>query len=196
MAAVALFCVAVLSAFVFVLFGSLLEMYKNIRQLRELAGVLDSPLEIEISSLSSKFPSDYGMPPTLDTVSSALILFLSESCSTCRILAAAIGRRLPPGVWVIIEGKTVASAGAFLEAFFDLNDSHERVLIDFDGSIAEKLGLDTTPVGFRVENGIFVKATTVPSTRYLESILPFPLGLQRVHGQKMRDADRFTLEGV
>ena len=35
-----------------------------------------------------------------------------------------------------------------------------------------------TPVGFRVEDGRIVNATTVPSQRYLFSILPKPIRLR------------------
>ncbi len=57
--------------------------------------------------------------------------------------------------------------------------SDNRVIVDLNNRIAKSIGLDTTPVGFRIENGVFTNATTVPSSRYLISILPKPLRLRR-----------------
>src|SRR5262245_50776784 len=40
-ATLALICVALLSLFVAILFGALLELYRDVRQLRDVAGILD-----------------------------------------------------------------------------------------------------------------------------------------------------------
>lgn len=155
-------------------------MYRDIRQLRDVAGILDRPLSIDIGSVKGEKPSFYGLPQALDSASSAVVLFLSGRCATCRSLAAGFERELPSGLWVVLDS---AGARAFSYAWnpYELTNekSDNRVIIDLNNKIANRIGLDTTPVGFRVENGTFTNATTVPSSRYLVSILPKPIRLKR-----------------
>ena len=175
MATLTLIAVGVLALVVFALFGALLELYKDVHQLRDAVGILDRPLNVDIGKVAGTDPSQYGLPEPLDGAASALVLFLSEKCATCRTLAGSFDRSLPFGLWVILESRSEGSAEAFLE-HYNLN-SMSRISVDVAGEIAGRLGLDTTPVGFRIENGRLSSATTVPSIRYLKSILPKPIKL-------------------
>jgi hypothetical protein len=173
MATLALILVTALALLTFVLFGALIELFKDVRQLRDIAGVLDRPLELGIDRVAGTMPSAYGLPSALDSASSALVLFLSDKCSTCRVLASSLKEGLPNGLWVVVEAGTKGAALAFLETFkLDQAQLDGRVSIDEDGAIAGRIGLDTTPVGFRIKNGRIVNATTVPSVRYFQSIVP------------------------
>jgi len=162
-----------LSLFVFILFGALLELYRDVRQLRDVAGILDRPLNVDIGPLIGHAPSEYGLPRSLDSNAGALLLFLSERCLTCRIIASSFQQALPVGLWIVAEARDADSAKWFMELTKLVRD--DRVSMDVGGEIAARMGLNTSPVGFRIENGRFVSATTVPSTRYLQSILPAPL---------------------
>jgi len=178
-ATLALAAVGLLALLVFVLFGALVELFRDVRQVRDVLGVLDRPLEVDLGGIAGTAPSEHGLPAALDAEASALVLFLSEKCATCRVLAAAVGASLPAGLWVVLEARSAESATAFL-------DSHGmspatcggRLVVDVEGRIAASVGLDTTPVGFRVEEGRLTRATTVPSTRYLFSVLPQPIRLK------------------
>ena len=179
MVTLALILVAVLAALNFLMFGALVELFKDVRQLRDIVGVLDRPLDLSIGRVAETPPSQYGLPNAIDAEKAALVLFLSDKCSTCRILAASLKQGVPPGLWVVIEAGTRGAAQAFLEAFdLDKKQADGRVLVDVDGAIASRIGLDTTPVGFHVKNGRFVNATTVPSVRYFQSIVPAPVPLK------------------
>jgi len=175
MAVLALIAVGLLSLLVFVLLGALLELYRDVRQLREAAGILDRPLSVDIGPLVNTAPSKYGLPEALDSTASALLLFLSERCLTCRVIASSLAQSLPPGLWVVAESRNAQAAEKFLEVTNLRTD--DRVTLDVEGKIAARLGINTSPVGFRIESGRFVSATTVPSVRYLFSILPAPLRL-------------------
>ncbi len=180
MATIALIAVALLALLVFVLFGALLELYRDVRQLRDVAGILDRPLHVEIGSVAGSRPSSYGLPEILDSTVSGLVLFLSERCASCRALAAGLDDPLPQGLWIIIQASSATSAASFLESYA-LNDKtgNHRVIVDIGGELAHRLGLEVAPVGFRVENGVLLSATTVPSSRYLTSILPVPVRLKQ-----------------
>ena len=158
-----------MALFVAALFGALVELFRDVRQMRDALGILDRPLNVDLGHVAGTRPSSHGLPRELDARHSAIVLFVSERCETCRALMAGLTRPLPNGLWVVIEARDAASATRFAEAC-ELSD--ERITIDVEGAIAQSIGLDTSPVGFRVEQGVLTSATTVPSSRYLTSILP------------------------
>ena len=182
--------VAVLALVVFVLCGVVLELFRDVRQLRDAAGILDRPLDIEIGAVAGARPSSVGLPDDLDSMPSALVVFLSDRCGTCRSIAAALGGRIPPLLWLVLEARSPESAAKFIESYeMAAMTGDGRLLVDPDGAIASRMGLDITPVGFRVEDGRITKATTVPSKRYLLSIVPQPIRLRRPDGMpKEREA--------
>jgi hypothetical protein len=172
------FAVALLALLVFVLLAVVRELVKDVRQLREAAGILDRPLDVALGSVVGTKPSGYGLPDGLDAEESAILLFLSERCGTCRSIAASFGETLPDGLWVVLEARSPDAAIEFLESSHMPKMNDGRVCVDVGGAIAERIGLNTTPVGFRVEHGLIMSATTVPSTRYLTSIVPNPIRLR------------------
>jgi hypothetical protein len=175
-----LIAVALLALIVFLLFGALLEMYKDVRQLRDAVGILDRPLTVDIGRVAGTTPSSYGLPQAIDAAPSAIVLFLSERCATCHSLARGLLRPLPGGLWVVVEARDHSSAASFLDSSGLSGTSlSEQVVVDVAGEIARRIGLNTTPVGFRVERGLLTQATTVPSSRYLTSILPEPVRLRQ-----------------
>ncbi len=180
MATALMVVVGVLAVLVFLLFGIVIELYRDVRQLREVAGILDRPLEVALGDVLGTKPSSHGLPGALDSAASAIVLFLSDRCATCHALAAAFGGALPAGLWIVLEAANPAAAEKFLASHGLTAASTEgRLCVDAAGSIAERIGLRTTPVGFRVDNGRLAGATTVPSTRYLSSILPNRVRLER-----------------
>jgi hypothetical protein len=180
MVTLTLVLIAVLAIVNFLMFGALVELFRDVRQLRDIVGVLDRPLHLGIGRVAGTAPSLYGLPGALDSTNSAVVLFLSDKCSTCRTLAASLeGRSLPLGLWVIVEAATENAAQAFVETLgLNTQQADGRVLVDVDGAIASRIGLDTTPVGFQITNGRVVEATTVPSVRYFQSIVPTPIQLK------------------
>lgn len=179
MATVALIAVGVLALLVAVLFAALVELFRDVRQLRDAAGILDRPLPVEVDSIAGTRPGLYGLPRALDGASSAIVLFLSDRCATCRVLAAGLGNPLPSGLWVVLEARTPESATEFLERYGLIGSAREgRLIVDVAGEIAHRIGLNTTPVAFRIEDGAVTSATTAPSSRYLHSILPEPVRLR------------------
>lgn len=172
--------VGVLALLVFVLAGAVIELYRDVRQLREVAGILDRPLDVDLGDVDDAPPSRFGLPEALDSAASAVVLFLSARCGTCHALAAGLDGRLPDRLWLVLEARGPDAAAEFLESYGLAPAARDgRLLVDADERIAESIGLDTTPVGFRVENGRITSATTVPSLRYLTSIVPEPVSLGR-----------------
>jgi hypothetical protein len=170
MAATALIAVGILSVLMSVLFRVLVELFRDVRQMRDALGILDRPLTLDIRSAAGRPPSSYGLPRQLDDEKSALLLFLSDRCATC-----SLGGTLPAGLWIVVEAATGQAAAEFIDMYGmtpGLRD--ERVWVDPAGTIAGRIDLKATPAGLRIENGVLKDAGTVPSMRYLTSILPVP----------------------
>ena len=180
MATIELTSIALLALLVAVLFGAQLEVYRDVRQLRDALGILDRPLAVDIGPVAGTQPSALGLPRALDTAASAVVLFISDRCETCRALAAGLGQPLPAGLWVVLEARSAASAADFLNAHGLTGSVPDgRIVVDVAGEIAARIGLNLTPIGFRLENGLLTGATTVPSSRYLASIVPERIPLRR-----------------
>jgi hypothetical protein len=171
--------VAVLAVVVFVLLAAVRELVKDVLQLRAALGILDRPLDVDVGSVAGTLPSSYGLPDALDAEAAAVVLFLSERCGTCRSIAASFVDELPDGLWVVLEASSPDAAAEFLEDSRLPAIGGGRVVIDVAGGVAERIGLNTTPVAFRVAAGRITSATTVPSARYLTSIVPQPIRLRR-----------------
>lgn len=189
MATVALIAVGILALLVAVLFAALVELYRDVRQLRDVAGILDRPLTVEIGAVAGTPPSRHGLPAVLDGAASALVVFLSERCATCRALAASFDGSLPAGLWLVVDAADPLSAARFLEMHrLGAQVPGGRVIVDVSSAIARSIGLDTTPVGFRVDAGRITGATTIPSARYLSSVLPHPIRLKPTPSTEWREA--------
>jgi len=178
-AAAALTATAVLALLLAVFFGALLEMFRDVRQLRDALGILDRPLSVDIGAAAGTRPSIHGLPRALDSAAAAIVLFLSDRCETCRALAAGVAKPLPENLWIVLEARSPDSAASFLSAHGLMPGAapEERVVVDLAGEIAGHVGLNTTPICFRLQDGVLTHATTVPSSRYLTSILPMPIRL-------------------
>lgn len=173
MVTVLLIAVGLLALLVAVLFSALVEMYRDLRQVRDALGILDRPLNIDIGAAAGAHPSQFGLPRALDSAGAAIVLFLTERCTTCQAIAASLPHPLSPDLWIVFEARSAQSAEALLERYgLTKLVTDGRVIPDVEGAIGSRLDVRIAPAGFRVENGRFTYATTVPSTRYLKSILP------------------------
>jgi hypothetical protein len=180
--------VAVLALLTFALAGVVIELYRDVRQLREVNGILDRPLDVDLADVAGTRPSAYGLPKVLDSSASAIVLFLSDRCATCHALADGFNGALTPGLWVVLEARSPQATDEFLARHgLTAAGTDGRLLVDVAEGIAEKIGLRTTPVGFRVQDGRIVGATTVPSRRYLSSILPNRVRLERSPSLPMKE---------
>jgi hypothetical protein len=183
MAPVTLAVVALLALLVFLLLSAVLELFRDVQQLRDALGILDRPLDVALGDIAGSSPSAFGLPIALDEEPFAIVLFLHESCGTCRALATALDGRVPEGLWIVMEARTPESAKEFLTRFGVPWEGSPRVIIDSERQVADRLGLNIASVGLRIQNGTIVNASTIPSTRYLGSLLPGSLRLGQPTGQ-------------
>jgi len=153
-----LIAVAILATLMCVLFCALLELFQDVRQMRDALAILDRPAPIDIGRAAGTAPSAYGLPPQLDAAKGALLLFLSDKCSTCRVLAATIGGSMAAGLWIVVEASSPHAAELFVENYgLAQGIEDHRVIIDPAGTIAGQLRLNTTPVAYRMRKRVLAK---------------------------------------
>jgi hypothetical protein len=151
--------------------GALIEMFEQIKQVRIFLDMVDRPLSLDLDSSLGLEASTVGLPSALNDAERAMVLFLSNKCTTCRKLAATIaGGSLPLAMWVVIV-PVMGDAEDFVDEFQLRGD---RILVDEGQRIASQMRLSTTPAAVFVENGRLARAQTVPSVRELYSALPVP----------------------
>jgi hypothetical protein len=159
--------VIALAAGVSLLFGAQVEMFRDLQQLRDYAGLLDRPVPLELGDAAGRHPSAVGLPKSLDSALTAVVLLLSDKCATCRSLAQGLQGPMPRGLFVVVDPVYGSEDG--LRLGYDLEPS--LTLIDADRAVSQQLDLEVTPAAVIVEDGVMVRAVTVPSTRQLHALL-------------------------
>lgn len=161
--------IAVVAVFVSaVTAAALIELYANVKQIRDSTGLSDEPIEFEITDIEDQQPSSFGLPAIFDTASLTL-LFMSPKCVSCDALAAEIGSVVPDGIQIVVTATDYEQAIDWLGSF---NVPVDDAIIDADRSIADGLGLHATPAAVVLDKGRVARALTVPSPRWLQSLRP------------------------
>ncbi len=176
---VLLVLLCLLAAVVFIQLGAMVEMFRHVQQIRTHLDLVDRPLPLDLGARQGAQPSAIGLPAVLDGAQTAMVLFLSNTCATCRSIAAALRGAVPQTLWVVVEPVFNDDADLFVEEFALQN---ERVLVDQESRIAGQLGLDITPSAIFIQDGRIERAQTVPSSRQLFSVLPVVRPLSPSHG--------------
>lgn len=170
LAVVALVLVVVLAIVVALLLGALVEMYRQVEQLRAYLSIEDRVEEIDSAHLAGRAPSAFGLAEHLDTVPAGGVLVLSEKCATCHQLAEWIGPRRPRPELQILVVPQSADNGASFVAEYGLAQ-HDLVEPVRAGAVSNALGLHTTPTLLLIEAGRFTAMETVPSVRRLDEAI-------------------------
>jgi hypothetical protein len=161
--------VFVLAVLTFVLFGALIELFEQVKQLRRFLDLEDRVTPIDIGDKVGELPSEFGLPQDLDTAGYGLVLTLSTKCATCQTLAATLrGGALPPDTWLVVV-PVIGDGREFIDAY-ELYG--ERVLVDEGQQLTRKLGIEVSPSVLFISEGRLAGAQTVPSVRQLRAILP------------------------
>ena len=161
--------VFVLAALMFVLFGALIELFEQVKQLRRFLDLEDRVTQLDIGERVGERPSEFGLPQSLDTAERGIVLTLSTKCATCQTLAATLrGGELPPDTWLLVVPVT-GDGREFIDAYELYGD---RVLVDEGQRLTRGLGIEVSPSALFISDGRLADAQTVPSVRQLRAILP------------------------
>lgn len=153
--------------FAIVLAAALVELHTEFQQVRNIAGIVDTSVVVELPPNRSSVPSDHGLPTRLDD-ETVLLLFVTPRCATCHSLARAMGGRVPRGLVPVVTATTVDMAHEWMQ---EMGLPRDAVIVDEDQRVADSVGVQSSPTGVFVRAGRIEKAATVPSLDTLKSMM-------------------------
>lgn len=183
--------VVILSVFVTLMFGALVELQRQLVQVRRLAGFVDETSPVPINRMAS-------LAYVLDENASGrqmrspghrfVIFVLSDSCLTCRDMVEQLATA-PTDDWVaFVESSSNSDAQLWLAGFGLLLG--ENWIHDDGGGRARYLGVSVTPAAVRFEGDLPSSGETIPSVRQLQTTLGWLKSSQQAADNKSKEAIR------
>lgn len=163
--ALGLACTAVLISLVTA--AALVEANDALAILRDMNGLNDELQPVEMTDLLNTAPGHYGLPRFLND-GSWVILFLSPTCAACHHLAKGLKGNIPELLHVVVTNASAELARSWLSRYGLLAD---LCTIDDERTIADGMGIATSPLALVVQEGGFARAMVVPSGRALTALL-------------------------
>jgi hypothetical protein len=171
--------VALLAVGEFLLFGALAEAYRDIRQLREYAGIIDRAAPVDLGEVRGAPASSVGLHPDLDSAVQSTVVFLENRCGTCRAIVGSLHGAVPEGIWLVLVAESAGQAYDWLATGGVDRGSPDarRVMVVSPDDVERQLGLLVTPLVVEVEHGRLARAKTIGSVRQFYDLAPPALTL-------------------
>lgn len=145
--------------------AALVEVFRNIAELRVALNLQDKPTAIKLDAIGARC-DEVGLPESIAAEPSSIVVFLSPKCGTCLTIADAFRGGSPETVWFVLSGTPSSEIRAALVA------SAPRVVLDDDDAIANRLGLHVTPSVLTMTFGEISRAQAVASARQVLGMIP------------------------
>lgn len=148
----------------------LIEMVKQVAQLRQRADLDDQPLPI---SLGLHAGAAFPRADLVEAEGITAVVFLSSDCSSCRAIGAAIPRlsgrlrerlRISP----IVEGRTPDDIQDFLR---ETLLGEQEIVVDYERELGRATGIGTRPAAVMLHNGAMIDAAAIRTPRQLNSFI-------------------------
>lgn len=161
---------AILSAAVILLAAGLVEIYAELRQVREVVRLQDSPKRVRLDTLGRKVAELLPDPPPALELNGGLphyVLVLSNSCAVCRDIAQSLATtgEERADLTVLVASDSETAGAEFVKA---AGLRSRRLLVDARGLNAKRLGINSSPTIVKVEDGQLTDAANLTSLRQLE----------------------------
>lgn len=153
-----------LAATAAVMASALVEVYRQLAEIRVALRLDDLPMPLALGR-GELTASAIGLPHELAIAPEAIAVFLTTTCATCLMVAEMFRGGSPGTVWFVVPQSDSDLATA-LEA------SSDRIVLDPDGAIAERAGLNVAPSVLTIRYGDVVRAQAVSSPRQVMSLVP------------------------
>ena len=154
--------------------AALVEVFRQLTELRGTLNINDEPIPLGLKA-GERRTDEIGLPSELAVEPKAIVVFLSTKCATCLTIAEAFRGGSPATVWFVLpsppEPTDLIEGGR--------SQSVDRVIVDADSEIADKLGLNVTPAVLTVSYGEITRAQAVSMPRQVLALIPtvFPLAV-------------------
>lgn len=167
--------IAVLAVGEFLLFGALAEAYRDIRQIREHADIIDRASPVELGRAYNQAPSKIGLRAELDSAARAVVVYIDRRCGTCQMIAGSLNGGIPRGVWLAVVAESADEAFEWLAEAAAISPESEpghRIMAISADEVERHLGQVPTPLAIEIDNGRVVRAKGIPSVRQFYSLIP------------------------
>lgn len=167
--------IAVLAVGEFLLFGALAEAYRDIRQIREHADIIDRASPVELGRAYNQAPSKIGLRAELDSAARAVVVYIDRRCGTCQMIAGSLNGGIPRGVWLAVVAESADEAFEWLAEAAAISAESEpghRIMAISADEVERHLGQVPTPLAIEIDNGRVVRAKGIPSVRQFYSLIP------------------------
>lgn len=147
--------------------AAVVELFRDLDQVRQLSGYVDTPGELDLPSALGRGLPELGFPVGWADLD-GLVAVLSPTCAMCYALGEHLARNPAPAARVLFTNGSQRDHHRFCA---DTGLAPDGVLFDDGGRIADALGLRLSPAALVVEAGVVARAASVPSPRALRSLL-------------------------
>ena len=146
----------------------LLEVVRQLAQIRQVLDLDDRPTPISLGTLAGRPVPE----PANGAVRNGVFVLLSTDCATCRLVAAG----LPDLVTRFDDHQIVAVLQArnhdeATEMLATAGLGHDEVVVDLERKYGEAFGIALRPAAVVVRDGIVSEGATVRSPRQLQQLL-------------------------
>lgn len=145
--------------------GALLEVFRQLAELRKVLSLDDQPRPLNLVRPEISLV-ELGVPSSIGVKAEEIVVFLSGTCATCLAIAEAFRGGAPESVWFVV------AANEKHKVVVPLRSSSERLIIDPEGEIAARLGLEIVPTVLTLRFGAAVRAYAVATPRQVMSLIP------------------------
>lgn len=146
--------------------AALVEVFRQLAELRAVLNLKDEPNPIGLKA-GELYADEIGLPKEIATQPEAIVVFLSPKCATCLTIAEAFRGGSPATVWFVLI--SLPAPATLMEA---LAESAERVILDEDDAIADRIHLHITPSVLATSFGKITRAHAVSSARQVLGLIP------------------------
>jgi hypothetical protein len=146
--------------------AALVEVFKQLAELREALNLRDEPIPLGVKAGELR-TDEIGLPGEIAAEPKAIVVFLSTRCATCLTVAEAFRGGSPATVWFVLPSLPTPSTLLDL-----LADSRMRVILDEGDEIANRVGVNVTPMVLTTSFGDVIRAQAVSSARQVLSMVP------------------------
>jgi hypothetical protein len=146
--------------------AALVEVFRQLADLRSALNLQDEPTPLGFKT-GELHINEIGLPPEIAMEPQTAVVFLSAKCATCLQIAEAFREGSPETVWFVL-----ADAPASDSLIETLAVSADRVIIDENDAIVNRIGLRATPAVFIASYGDITRALAVSSPRQVQRLVP------------------------
>lgn len=146
--------------------AALIELFRQLADVRTVLNLRDSatPLDLKTGEIRT---DEVGLPRELALEPQAIVVALSPKCATCLAIAGAFREGAPATVWFMMP--SLPRPVALLEM---LAKSTDRIVLDENDEIAQRIGLHVTPSVLSVSYGEITRAHGVSSASQVQPLIP------------------------